>query len=66
MYSRVPIAQAIVDTINAPYLVLDHELRVIDASRAYYRTFDANPAIPKAATCPSWGPGIAANLSTQS
>jgi len=33
------LAQAIVDTIREPLLVLDEDLRVMVASRAFYRTF---------------------------
>lgn len=33
------LAQAIVDTLREPLLVLDRELRVVAASRAFYRTF---------------------------
>ena len=36
------IAQAIVDTIDSPLLVLDRDLHVVAASRAYYRTFNAD------------------------
>ena len=34
-----PLAQAIVDTIRDPLLVLDQDLRVVTANRAFYRTF---------------------------
>lgn len=37
------LAQAIVNTIPEPFLVLDHELRVIAASRAFYDTFKVHP-----------------------
>ena len=33
------LAQAIVDTIRDPLLVLDHNLRVVTANRAFYQTF---------------------------
>ena len=33
------LAQAIVDTIREPLLVLDQNLRVVSANRAFYRTF---------------------------
>ncbi len=33
------LAQAIVDTIHDPLLVLDQDLRVVTANRAFYRTF---------------------------
>ena len=36
-------AQAIVDTVREPLLVLDKELRVIAASRSFYRTFGVRP-----------------------
>lgn len=32
-------AQAIVDTVRAPLVVLDYDLRVVAASRAFYQTF---------------------------
>jgi PAS domain-containing protein len=32
-------AQAIIDTVREPILVLDQDLRVITASRSFYRTF---------------------------
>ena len=35
------LAQAIVDTVREPLLVLDKELRVIAASRSFYETFQA-------------------------
>jgi nitrogen-specific signal transduction histidine kinase len=35
------LAQAIVDTIREPQLVLDYNLRVIAASRLFYQTFSA-------------------------
>lgn len=34
------LAEAIVDTVIEPLLLLDHELRVVSASRSYYRTFN--------------------------
>lgn len=36
-------AQAIVDTVREPFLVLDHDLRVLAASRSFYTTFKVNP-----------------------
>jgi two-component sensor histidine kinase len=36
------LAQAIVDTVREPLLVLDKELRVIAASRSFYKTFQAD------------------------
>jgi chemotaxis protein methyltransferase CheR len=33
------LAQAIVDTVRDPLLVLDHDLRIVAASRAFYQTF---------------------------
>jgi chemotaxis protein methyltransferase CheR len=36
------LAQAIVDTIRDPLLVLDQNLRVVAASRAFYQTFKVN------------------------
>jgi two-component sensor histidine kinase len=37
------LAQAIVDTVREPLIVLDKELRVIAASRSYYIKFTTNP-----------------------
>jgi two-component system CheB/CheR fusion protein len=34
----------IVDTVRGPLIVLDSDLRVVSANRAFYRTFDALPA----------------------
>lgn len=38
------LAQAIVDTLHEPLLVLDAELRVLAAGPAFYRTFSVHPA----------------------
>ena len=37
------LAEAIVDAIREPLLVLDPDLRVIAASRSFYRTFAVTP-----------------------
>jgi len=37
------LARAIVDTIREPLLVLDLDLRVVAASRSFYRTFQVEP-----------------------
>ena len=37
------LAHAIVDTVREPLVVLDHDLRVIAASRSFYRVFMVNP-----------------------
>ena len=37
-----PLAQAIVDTIRDPLLVLDQDLRVVTANRAFDQTFRMN------------------------
>ena len=39
---RHALAQAIVDTIREPLLVLDKDLRVVSANRSYYLTFGMN------------------------
>ncbi len=39
------LAQAIVDTVREPLLVLDKNLRVIAASRSFYATFRADPQV---------------------
>ena len=36
------LAQAIVDTVREPLLVLDSDLRVVAASRSFYMTFRVN------------------------
>ena len=36
------LAQAIVDTIREPLLVLDEDLCVVAASRSFYRVFSMN------------------------
>ena len=42
------LAEAIVDTVREPLVVLDHDLRVIAASRSFYRTFAVGRGIRKA------------------
>jgi two-component sensor histidine kinase len=37
------LANAIVDTIHEPFLVLDDKFRVLAASRSFYETFKVNP-----------------------
>src|SRR5579862_5538711 len=37
-----PLAQAIVDTVRDPLLVLDQDLRVVTANRAFYQAFRMN------------------------
>ena len=37
------LAEAIVDTVREPLVVLDRDLRVIAASRSFYQTFAAEP-----------------------
>jgi chemotaxis protein methyltransferase CheR len=39
------LAQAIVDTIREPLLVLDKNLRVLAGSRSFYSTFQVVPSI---------------------
>jgi two-component sensor histidine kinase len=39
------LAQAIVDTVREPLLVLDIDLRVLAASRSFYQTFKVSPGI---------------------
>ena len=38
------LAQAIVNTIHEPFIVLDADLRVVAASRSFYDTFKVDPA----------------------
>ena len=44
MFAVIPdaavLAHAIVDTVRDPLLVLDHDLRIVAASRAFYQKFD--------------------------
>jgi two-component sensor histidine kinase len=37
------LANAIVDTVREPFVVLDEDLRVVAASRSFYRTFTVDP-----------------------
>jgi chemotaxis protein methyltransferase CheR len=37
------LAQAIVNTIHEPFVVLDTEFRVLAASRSFYETFKVDP-----------------------
>jgi two-component sensor histidine kinase len=37
------LAEAIVDTIHEPFIVLDAQFRVLAASRSFYETFDVDP-----------------------
>ena len=39
----VHLRNAIVNTVREPLVVLDQDLRVVAASRSFYRTFKANP-----------------------
>lgn len=43
LQSAWAFAEAIVATVREPLVVLDQDLRVVAASRAFYRTFKANP-----------------------
>jgi chemotaxis protein methyltransferase CheR len=38
------LAEAIVDTIHEPFIVLDAQFRVLAASRSFYETFEVDPA----------------------
>ncbi|MEA3173963.1 MAG: hypothetical protein QOF42_1374 [Gammaproteobacteria bacterium] len=38
------LAAAIIDTVREPFVVLDEGLRVVAASRSFYRTFTVNPS----------------------
>jgi chemotaxis protein methyltransferase CheR len=38
------LAQAIVNTIPEPFLILDEQFRVLSASRSFYRSFKVDPA----------------------
>ena len=39
------LAHAIVDTVREPFVVLDEDLRVVAASRSFYRAFTVSPGI---------------------
>ena len=49
------LAEAIVDTVREPLVVLDRDLRVIAASRSFYRTFADSRGSRKAESSTSWG-----------
>lgn len=51
------LAQAIVNTIPEPFLVLDEELRVLAASRSFYETFKVDPEETKGRLLYSLGDG---------
>ena len=42
-YDASALAQAIVETVREPFVVLDEDFRVVAASRSFYRTFTASP-----------------------
>jgi two-component sensor histidine kinase len=42
-HAAATLAHAIVDTVREPFVVLDEDLRVIAASRSFYRTFTVSP-----------------------
>lgn len=51
------LAQAIVNTIAEPFLVLDGELRVLAASRSFYETFKVDPDSTRGALLYALGNG---------
>jgi two-component sensor histidine kinase len=51
------LAQAIVDTVREPLLVLNKDLRVVVASRSFYRTFDVAPDVTEGRTLFGLGDG---------
>jgi hypothetical protein len=48
------LALAIVDTVREPLLVLDKDLRVLAASRSFYRTFKVAPSITQGQLIYGW------------
>ena len=48
------LAQAMVDTVREPLIVLDKDLRVIAASRSFYVKFATNPDNSQASIFTSW------------
>lgn len=44
-------AEAIIDTIREPLIVLDGEMHVVSASRSFFRFFDAVPRTPSDGRC---------------
>jgi len=48
------LAQAIVDTVREPVVVLDKGLRVIAASRSFYSRFKVVTRIPRAGFSTRW------------
>jgi len=53
----MPLAQAILDTIREPLLVLDEELRVLTASRAFCRLFNAGRPVAEGCAFHALGEG---------
>jgi PAS domain-containing protein len=47
-------AQAIVDTVREPFLVLDQDLRVLAASRSFCSAFKLDPTTPEAECFTRW------------
>ena len=45
------LAEAIVDTIHEPFIVLDAEFRVLAASRSFYETFEVDSQNTRSAIC---------------
>ena len=53
LQDALAFAESIVDTMRDPLLVLDGDLRVVSASREFYRTFGVTPGETESLTDPS-------------
>ena len=51
-------AEAIVNTVREPLVVLDHDLRVVAASRSFYRTFKISPKDTEGKLLYEFGDGV--------
>ena len=51
-------AEAIVNTVREPLVVLDHDLRVVAASRSFYRTFKISPKDTEGGLLYEFGDGV--------
>jgi two-component sensor histidine kinase len=57
LQSACAFAEAIVNTVREPLIVLDQNLRVISASRSFYRTFKVSPEATEGALLYELGDG---------
>lgn len=57
LQSACAFAEAIVNTVREPLIVLDQDLRVVSASRSFYRTFKVSPEATEGALLYELGDG---------